>query len=87
MIYILDDERLVDGLHSTSTNDEPGSQLQTISQNLTRRLSVNDHGRVLKCVANHIALKENERNSISARLEITCMSISNNTKLIIIHIE
>lgn len=48
-----------------------GDDLLTITQNLTRRLSIGDLGRTLKCVAKHIAL--DPRDSVAtAQIKIQC---------------
>lgn len=38
--------------------DEPGSDLQTISQNISRTLRADDNGRMLLCKVEHEALDQ-----------------------------
>ncbi|XP_041970196.1 fasciclin-3 isoform X3 [Aricia agestis] len=54
--WYLDDEPLLEGIHQAVIRPEPGSDLKTISQNLSRTLSADDNGKRLICRAEHEAL-------------------------------
>ncbi|CAH2056177.1 unnamed protein product, partial [Iphiclides podalirius] len=51
-----DEEQLLAGTHQPVVSSEPGSDLQTISQNVSRALSADDSGRRLVCRAEHESL-------------------------------
>lgn len=55
--WYLDDEQLLVGVHQPIITSEPGSDLQTISQNVSRTLSPEDNGRKLVCRSEHEALE------------------------------
>lgn len=55
--FIPDDEQLLVGVHQPIITSEPGSDLQTISQNVSRTLSPEDNGRKLVCRSEHEALE------------------------------
>lgn len=52
----LDDVRLEEGLEMSRVEER--DNLFTRTQNLTRTLRANDHGKVLKCVGSHPAYPE-----------------------------
>ncbi|XP_050678273.1 fasciclin-3 isoform X3 [Leptidea sinapis] len=54
--WLLDEEILQTGVHQPIISSEPGSDLQTISQNITRSLTADDNARKLTCRAEHEAL-------------------------------
>ncbi|XP_072948610.1 fasciclin-3 isoform X2 [Epargyreus clarus] len=54
--WFLDEEQLLAGTHQPIISSEPGSELQTISQNLSRSLQADDGGRRLVCRSQHEAL-------------------------------
>ncbi|XP_045457988.1 fasciclin-3 [Melitaea cinxia] len=55
--WYLDDEQLLVGVHQPIITSEPGSDLQTISQNVSRTLSPEDNGKKLVCRSEHEALE------------------------------
>ncbi|XP_077289204.1 fasciclin-3-like isoform X2 [Arctopsyche grandis] len=54
--WTLDDVPFIDGVQQLRTS-ESGSDLITVSQNISRRLSTTDAGSTLKCIVEHIALR------------------------------
>ncbi|XP_037977482.2 fasciclin-3 isoform X6 [Plutella xylostella] len=56
--WMLDDIQVVDGLHQPIITSEPGSDLKTISQNITRHLLADDGNRRLVCKAEHEAMDQ-----------------------------
>ncbi|KAL0809172.1 hypothetical protein ABMA28_011403 [Loxostege sticticalis] len=54
--WFLDEEQILRGTHQPIITSEPGSDLQTISQNVSRVLSADDNGKMLICRAEHEAL-------------------------------
>ncbi|XP_049883846.1 fasciclin-3 isoform X2 [Pectinophora gossypiella] len=54
--WFLDSEPLLVGVHQAVVEQEPGSDLQTIKQNVTRALRADDAGRRLVCMVEHEAL-------------------------------
>lgn len=68
MFYIADDEVLMDGLTQPIIT---GDDLLTVTQNLTRRLSISDLGKTLRCVAEHIAMNPKD-STATAQIRIQC---------------
>lgn len=58
ILWFLDDEQLLEGVHQPVVTDEPGSDLQTVSQNITRTIRADDNNRMLACRAEHEALDQ-----------------------------
>jgi hypothetical protein len=58
LMYLMyaDEEQIVRGTHQPIVSSEPGSDLQTISQNLTLALAADHAGKMLICRAEHDAL-------------------------------
>ncbi|XP_063836675.1 fasciclin-3 isoform X2 [Ostrinia nubilalis] len=56
--WFLDKEQILHGTHQPIITSEPGSDLQTISQNISRMLTADDGGKTLTCVAEHEALDQ-----------------------------
>lgn len=54
--WFLDEVQLLAGVHQPIITSEPGSDLQTISQNVSRSLAPEDNGRKLACRSEHEAL-------------------------------
>nr|XP_026483361.1 fasciclin-3 isoform X4 [Vanessa tameamea] len=54
--WYLDEVQLLAGVHQPIITSEPGSDLQTISQNVSRSLTADDNGKKLVCRAEHEAL-------------------------------
>ncbi|CAG4949174.1 unnamed protein product [Parnassius apollo] len=54
--WFLDEEQVLAGTHQPIITSEPGSDLQTISQNVSRALVADDSGRRLLCRAEHESL-------------------------------
>ncbi|XP_050358285.1 fasciclin-3 isoform X2 [Nymphalis io] len=54
--WYLDEVQLLAGVHQPIITQEPGSDLQTISQNVSRSLTPDDNGKKLVCRAEHEAL-------------------------------
>ncbi|CAH4032389.1 unnamed protein product [Pieris brassicae] len=54
--WFLDDDQFLTGVHQPIITSEPGIDLETISQNITKELSADDNGKRLVCRAEHEAL-------------------------------
>ncbi|CAK1546395.1 unnamed protein product [Leptosia nina] len=54
--WFLDDDQFLTGVHQPIISSEPGIDLETISQNITKELSADDNGKRLVCRAEHEAL-------------------------------
>ncbi|XP_013176670.1 PREDICTED: fasciclin-3 isoform X1 [Papilio xuthus] len=54
--WFLDDEQVLAGTHQPIVTSEPGSDLQTIRQNVSRALTADDSGKRLVCRAEHESL-------------------------------
>ncbi|KPJ17368.1 Fasciclin-3 [Papilio machaon] len=56
--WFLDDEQVLAGTHQPIVTSEPGSDLQTIRQNVSRALTADDSGKRLVCRAEHESLDQ-----------------------------
>ncbi|CAH0602052.1 unnamed protein product [Chrysodeixis includens] len=56
--WYLGDVELLQGVHQPILTSEPGSDLQTVSQNVSRTLTDDDDSRMLVCRAEHLALDQ-----------------------------
>lgn len=54
--WLLDDEELLAGVYQPNITSLPGSDLQTIRQNISRTVSADDNNRILTCRVEHEAL-------------------------------
>ncbi|XP_026739967.1 fasciclin-3 isoform X3 [Trichoplusia ni] len=55
--WFLGEEELLHGVHQPILSSEPGSDLQTIRQNVSRTLTDDDDNKILVCRAEHLALE------------------------------
>ncbi|XP_014355324.2 fasciclin-3 isoform X2 [Papilio machaon] len=56
--WFLDEEQVLAGTHQPIVTSEPGSDLQTIRQNVSRALTADDSGKRLVCRAEHESLDQ-----------------------------
>ncbi|XP_060809024.1 fasciclin-3 isoform X2 [Amyelois transitella] len=56
--WYLDDKELQEGLYKPEVTSSPGSDLQTVSQNISRVVTADDNNVVLTCRAEHEALQQ-----------------------------
>ncbi|KAK7862707.1 hypothetical protein R5R35_005982 [Gryllus longicercus] len=61
--WFLDDQEVTRGLTNLETIHTTDRDLFTVKQNLTYQLSWRDHGKMLRCVAGHLALEDSNRNN------------------------
>lgn len=69
-MLFLDEVQLLAGVHQPIITSEPGSDLQTISQNVSRNLSPEDNGKKLTCRSEHEAL--NGPKEAARQLNVHC---------------
>lgn len=56
--WFLDEDQILEGVHQPIVTEDPGTDLQTISQNISRTLRADDNGRMLLCKVEHEALDQ-----------------------------
>ncbi|XP_037300428.1 fasciclin-3 isoform X8 [Manduca sexta] len=56
--WFLDEDQILEGVHQPIVTEEPDSDLQTISQNISRTLRADDNGKMLLCKVEHEALDQ-----------------------------
>ncbi|GLH08367.1 Fasciclin-3 [Gryllus bimaculatus] len=61
--WFLDDQEVTRGLTNLETIHTTDRDLFTVKQNLSYQLSWRDHGKMLRCVAGHLALEDSNRNN------------------------
>lgn len=68
--WFIGDEKITEGLQMAEIEEYETAKLSSVQQNFTRKVVYTDHGKALKCVAEHPLLATTEMNTTSVRLNV-----------------